>query len=465
MKLHSAIISTLFIGILLYFGAVLGLFAQSAWLAAMSIFAIISFAMSSQKKQLSTKNSLALFQTTFLEKILLTLLLLGSLSHAVQVFVPETGFDAVWYHLPVAVGVIQHNGLYYSPQLYQSVNPPFSDLFFTAGYFFAGELGAKITAYFFYLAFICSFYALSRVYISRTKALALTLLVSLFQVVSWQAASFYIDVAKAFWEMSLLWMLVTSEPKMQKHKYYWIGLLLGASVATKQFSLLLIPLILILVWMQSKSIKKCVDVFVFAAAVVLPHFVFTFLYTGSLFVSTMLHIDKLQEIGGSATIWAFASQKLMAIWQLPFALFVARDYVFPPQAFVFIAAALMCWKKNIRSTSLTVHGVFSGYYYLLWWFIPPLSTRYALTGLSTSLIFVVVVFENQLSKYRRTVVSLFFLLIIGMFVPRLFVNARSLTFLLGFQDKKQYLQQFLDTNIDTPLMRWHSDVFVTLKSE
>ncbi len=454
MKLYAALFSALFLGILLYFGAVLGVFVQSIWVSLLLTFGIFFYHLFAKKNQQYKKNTF-----TFLEKTLLFLLGLSSLSHSLQVFAPETGFDALWYHLPVAVGVIQHNGLYYAPELYQSVNPPFSDLFFTAGYYLGGEVGAKTVAYFFYVFFLVMFYVVCTHFLSRTKALALTLLISLFQVVSWQAASFYIDVTKAFWELSLLWVLLTSEPRIQKYKYYLLGLLLGASMATKQFSLLLIPLVLFLVWVQTKSLKKCLDLALFAVALALPYFVFTYLHTGSLFFSIQLHMEKLQEIGGTASPLQFLVTKVITIWKLPMTLAVARDYVFPPQAFLFIWAVLTFWKTKEKDTALLLLGFFSAYYYLLWWFIPPLSTRYVIAGLATSLVFIVAVLEKKLHNHTKLIKHLFFLVILGMFLPRLYVNARSLPFLVGFQSKKEYLDQFLDGNINTVLMKWHTDVY------
>jgi len=141
------------------------------------------------------------------DKLLPIPLIIIWLSHLVQVFVPETGFDALWYHLPIVKAMVENRGLVYLPNLYQSVNPLFADLFFALGYVVLGDLGTKIVAYLFALGLMVVSYLLARKYLNRNWSLLLITLVSTFQVVSWQSASFYIDLAKAFFEITALLFL------------------------------------------------------------------------------------------------------------------------------------------------------------------------------------------------------------------------------------------------------------------
>src|SRR5690606_9661297 len=101
-------------------------------------------------------------------------------------------------------------------------------------------------------------YVLSRITLSRTWALGVTLLISTFQVVTWQASSFYIDVAKAVWELAAVWLV------LKQKNIGLVGLFLGASVASKFFSFALIPVFAVLVVLSSSRdrLKKLVTLVV-----------------------------------------------------------------------------------------------------------------------------------------------------------------------------------------------------------
>lgn len=128
--------------------------------------------------------------------------------HFLQVLVPETGFDSLWYHLPVVSHIAKNNGLQFLPSLYQSVNPLFADLYFSTGFSVLGIVGAKLIAYIFALLFVFASYSLSRLFLSRKYSLIIVSLISTFQVVAWQSSSFYVDVAKGFFEITGLLFLL-----------------------------------------------------------------------------------------------------------------------------------------------------------------------------------------------------------------------------------------------------------------
>lgn len=198
--------------------------------------------------QLINYNLIMTLRQNKLEKILWLGLIVVWFSHLVGVFTPEVGFDAVWYHLPVAKAIMEQGSLVYLPELYQSVNPLLSDLFFTIGYWLGGELGAKVVAYFFGLSLIVASYKLSRQFLTKTWSLWLILLVSTFQVIAWQSSSFYVDVAKASWELWSLHCLLRWWYEWQPRQLIASGLLFGFSLGTKLFSLILWPLMVVFVW-------------------------------------------------------------------------------------------------------------------------------------------------------------------------------------------------------------------------
>jgi hypothetical protein len=422
-----------------------------------------------------------------LERVLLAGLAVIWLSHLLQVFTPETGFDALWYHLPVAQAVIQQGHFIYLPELYQSVNPLFSDSIFFLGYQIGGEIGAKGVAFLFGLLLVAVSYQLSRTILSRQLSLVAVLMISTIQVVAWQSSSFYVDLAKAVWELSALWLILLIAQDIFKQrlsiklknqaihnllglKVLLAGLFFGASLATKQFSILLMPIFSLLLWMvlggfrqqeeSNTTYKKMSVVALFILSsimMVAPYYYYSFQATGNPVFSLSLHINQLSEIGGESSLANYIWQRTMLLPLAPFFALTARDYIAP---ILFMALPLVVvWRRQIlKNNTLTLLATFVLAQLAVWWYLPPLSTRYALSG------FVVLIILLTWTLKRTTLKSptlsqylpyLFALIILINFIPRLYVNWRSLQYLSGRQTKVEYLEQFLDGNIDQVLKKWH----------
>ena len=386
------------------------------------------------------------------------------LSHFIQVLVPETGFDAIWYHLPVVDNILKNGKILFSPELYQSLNPLFSDLFFMVGYFLLGETGAKFVAYLFALLLIVATYKLSRIFLSSKLSFAIIILVSTFQVISWQSSSFYIDVAKAFWEiLAVLFVIKSLDSKNNLHKIKSV-LAFSATLATKLFSVFLIPTYLFVYWWTSAHEKKFSQWFLlpFILLFLFPIYFYinSYLATGNPFYSFSIHLDKLSEIGGQSNLLKYFFQRSLSLPISPIKLIFSRDYISPLVSILLIPVFLKI-KEIIGNKKLSILFVFSASQWLLWWYLPPLSIRYALSGFITLLILEIHILKNYswgAHKYKITTKKLVAILLIFAtinFLPRLFVNYRSLKYLLGSQTKKQYIEQFYDGSIDQKLKDWH----------
>jgi hypothetical protein len=199
-----------------------------------------------------------------LERHLLYVLSATWALHLLQVFVPESGFDALWYHLPVAEVVLDNQRFIYDPGLYQSLNPLFADAVFFLGFAWQRELGAKVVAYLFGLALVAISYVLARRQLPRAWSLVTVLVVSAFQVVAWQSSSFYIDLAKAAWELAAVVYLLeylkerggVERPAKAGRWLLASGLMLGASLASKAFSVVLLPVFAgMLLWSRLSSVR------------------------------------------------------------------------------------------------------------------------------------------------------------------------------------------------------------------
>jgi len=394
-----------------------------------------------------------------LEKTTIISLIFIWLSHLVQVFTPEVGFDAVWYHLPVIKTILEQRKLVFLPELYQSVNPLLSDLIFGIGFFFAGEFGSKIVAYLFGLAFIFSTYVLSKKFLNNFWSLIVVLVVSTFQVVSWQSASFYVDVAKAFWEISSLAVLIRWRDTQQQKWLLVSALLFGASLATKLFSLFLLPvfLCLIFIWSKKEKIGKLLS-FLFGSLILpFPFYFFAYLKTGNPVFSFSQHLIKLGEIGRSSSLTSYIWQRIQLLPSLLVKLVVVRDYT----SFILILflPILFFYLKKLKENKLLLGiTIFTVWQVFLWWYLPPLSTRYALSGFVTwtiiSIWSVAKLSQKNPQFYYPILLSIFLAVIINL-VPRVMVNLRSFQYFFGIKTKDQYIRQFFDNNIDQHLIKWH----------
>lgn len=391
------------------------------------------------------------------DELLLTYVLVAIwLLHFLQVVVPETGFDAVWYHLPVISKVYEAQSLVFLPELYQSVNPLFSDLYFLTGYSVLGDTGTKLIAYIFGVLLICVTYCLSRLFLSRKFSILIALVVSTFQVIAWQSASFYIDVAKAFFELSGLFFIFYSVTQKNKKKFWGLAFF-SASLASKVFSLLLVPFFIFSFGLKEFFSMRVVLYLVILFGIPLFYFYFAYIHTGNPLYSVFIHVDKLQEISGEGSVLQLILYKVISLPKSILIFTTARDYV-NPMLLLFFIPILLKMKSIMQEKKLQVLLLFSVAQWLLWWFVPPVSTRYALSGFITLLLLGVIVVKKQYVKTKQQekyffLVLLFFALL--AVVPRVIVAHRSLQYILGFQNQKEYLNQFYDGSIDEKIKTWY----------
>ncbi|MBP9819857.1 glycosyltransferase family 39 protein [Candidatus Woesebacteria bacterium] len=387
--------------------------------------------------------------------------------HALQLFVPETGFDAVWYHLPVAYqNVLVHN-FTFNPALYQSANPLFSDSIFTLGYMWAGEFGTKLVGYLFALTLVFLSYILSTKFVDRSVGLVFVALVSCFQVVAWQASSFYIDVAVAVWLIGFVWFSLELWEKDHVSTWLAAGLCFGAVIASKLFLIVLVPLIFLLLFVNRNQNARGFWLFWFVVAMtVLPHYGFAWWHLGNPFYSLFHHINGIGAISAQKTALEYLGHQTKSLPTIAWTIGFSRDYT-TPLLWLFLPSSLYFWsKKNLNHPDripLKILFVFSTTLLVIWWYVPPLSVRYGLAGFITALLFTLTVITDYLGQRRpklRSALPFFLLLfVIVAMTPRLYVGARSMRYILGHQTKRQYLNQFLDGNIDTVLKKWHRQTF------
>lgn len=448
----------------LFAGVILTSLGFVGWLylpLLMSIFFILCFV----SVIFGAREFLKVVRLSVSEQLLFSILLVVWFIHFLQVLVPETGFDALWYHLPVIQAIQSAQGLVFQPELYQSVNPLFADLYFLTGYSVFGAVGAKLVAYFFAVLCITATYHIARTLVSRQFALLTVICVSLFQVIAWQSASFYVDVAKAFFELSGLLFLFHFVKRKSTLFLYLAVLFFSASLATKLFSILLVPFFSYAIWEVHKTstLKKnfkpwgtVIVASLLLLSLPLLYYLRAQHFTGSAFYSIFVHIDKLQEIGGSGSALDYIVQRIL-FFPLSFVQITAvRDYVFPGLGLL-LSVVLFQSKQFLKNIYTKLLLIFSLFQWMIWWFVPPLSTRYALSGFITLFILGVFVLHDFFQKHKRTNLLRLLLLMVAciLLLPRLVVAHRSLKYILTPQTTAEYLQQFSDGSIDEKMNAWY----------
>ncbi len=398
------------------------------------------------------------------EKVLTAVLGAIWLLHFTGVFVPETGFDAVWYHLPVVEAFVKSGGYFYVPEYYQSLNPFFSDGIFLLGYEGLGEFGTKMVAYLFGISLMVVTYFLARKFLTRFWTLLLLITISVFQVISWQSSSFYVDIAKAVWELSALFFLLNTSHLTRKNIAV-AGLFFGAALGTKLFSIILLPVFIVMIAVvlsgsqRKKHSMSSVFLFICASIIVaLPFYLSAFFSTGNPFYAIELHTQKLEQIGGTSSLGEYLLQRTML---LPSSLtqltLFSRDYT--TLLLLIFAPLFLIFRKYIwQNKQLLVLSIFSIGQWIVWWYVPPLSTRYAVAGFITITIVLFICLQKYTSEKpaaQKYILLTVFLSLLFNMLPRGLVLKRNLEYITGMKSKTEYLQQFYDGSIDVNLKKWH----------
>ncbi len=119
---------------------------------------------------------------------------------------------------------------------------------------------------------------------------------------------------------------------------------------------------------------------------------------------------------------------------------------------------LLGWKKIMSDNRLLAVLLFSLGQLLLWWFVPPLSTRYALAGFITLAIVYCVAIEDWLKKQPVYGPALAITILLAVSInlgPRLIVGYRNLKYIYHQPSLTEYVSQFYDGSIDSHLQKWY----------
>jgi hypothetical protein len=259
--------------------------------------------------------------------------------------------------------------------------------------------------------------------------------------------------------------MAAKEKRIQLRDSMLIGLFVGASMGTKLFSIFLLPFFL--AWIVYSVRKdnpshtmyfRHVAAYVLGAAILsMPFYAFSYMNTGSPFYSFSQHLEKLFEIGGEGSLLQFLIHRTLTLPISYFSLVLARDYVSP--VLIVLTPALWLARKGIAgSMTLRLLCSFAAFQWLMWWYIPPTSTRYALSGFIVLIVLIIwsLLYVARSNKPMRRYLP--FILAGAIFLslaPRLLVAQRSLVYIFGQQTEREYLDHFRDGHIDQHMDRWY----------
>lgn len=371
------------------------------------------------------------------EKILIRLNLVIFLAlvvlNLITVFMPELGFDALWYHLPLSKLFLAKGqwyfpgGLYYysaMPRLAELISLPlFSVLSFSGPKLLQFVSGLVICRLIYLLANKLTNYQLPA---NRLLSLVAVNLFYATWLVSWQSSSGYVDLVRSTFEISALYLLIKKPNAISSTRY--AGILYGLAIGTKWHAL------------GSLAIAAVIfSPFILLPAILVasPWFYLAYRFTGNpvypLFEKFMTTTQLSQVEPHYYSLLSIVKRLVLA------PVFLTRpseDFLSPVIGLVFGISLLALFSSNklIRKTAL--FGLLGTILLLL---TPPPSTRYYLPYLPAVILAAVYIISRLKTKIAVYFVALFTLSAVLVLTARLIAFKKYLPYLFGQQDLNQFL--------------------------
>lgn len=301
-----------------------------------------------------------------LSRVLLSFLVASVVVNLVGALGPETGFDALWYHLTLPKLYLYFHTIVHIPGhiLHYSDMPKLTEILYVVALSLQGETLAKIIHFFFGILSVVALYKLARLFLPVTFSLLAAAVFYSNLVVGWESITAYVDLTRTFFEILALLGIILYISRNDKKLLYESAVMLGLAVTTKLLAIgSLLPLCLIIIWYGIKNKSKVKNIisstllYIFIVILIpMPWFVFSFIHTGSPiypFFSTVFEpqvplslvnpVNMLQDIYMLFTKAAdpISPLYLMAI---PLVIFSFRRYNTPRKMiFLYSLVALLVW--------------------------------------------------------------------------------------------------------------------------
>lgn len=382
------------------------------------------------------------FSTT--EKLLLALIAIQLVIYSLGLFIPETAFDALWYHFPEALNYATTGQISALPGLpLYSTMPRLGEMYFTAGFVFAGQFGAKLASFIFTLIFLAISYRLGRRHLSRPLSLLLIATINSMFVIAWQSTSGYVDIMAAVFQLASLLALFSAGLPLAA---VFAGFALSVKIQSFVFLLAVAPAILSRKYLTTSIIRYSLFILL-ALAIASPWYLDNYLSTGS--PAYPLNVPELRQNmllhSGVSSQKEWIIRQVTSIYRLPFHLSLHPDLQLTPVILLLLPLVILNSKTFTNNRPLRSLIFYSLFFILLWWFLPPPEHRYALGAIPPLLI----ILYSHLGRFRRPAIIFSLIFILLNLSVRIYISRRYLPVIFGTQTKTEYLNsQTTDFNRD-----------------
>ncbi len=405
-------------------------------------------------------------QSKNIEKFLIIALFCQFALYSLGLFVPETGFDALWYHLPLAQVYATTGTIAKIPEIIYSTMPRLGDLYFIPAFIFG--FPPKFISFIFAILFATTTFAISRLYLSRIHSLLAVLIVNSAYIIAWLSSSAYIDLTRATFELASLYCLfrlIQKKVSLNTKSLILSAVFTGFALSTKFHSFLhLIALTFVLVLHNSSkkilTIKHYGLFIILPLTVAFPWYLENYLQSGHPLYplnDSAKQLDQLSHAGASSSLDWFSNRLLrlpLLFWDVTFK---PTDYLTPIFLILlpFIFFQLRSLIKNLFTLLLYLLC-----YLILWWFLPPPETRYLLTALPLLAILSLQALFSLPPVFNKIKLTALFFIIISLCINfgfRLYSSRKYIPVITGHITPQQYIDsQTTFFNRDV-LAKFHSD--------
>lgn len=381
--------------------------------------------------------------------LLFILLLIQGIINLIGAFGPETGFDALWYHLTLPKLYLQAHKIYFIPGglLYYSVMPKLIEMVYILPLSFWNETGVKLIHFLFGVLSMLAIFIFSKEYVPKKYALLACSIFYANLVVGWESTSAYIDLGRAFFEIMGLWGLLLW---LKTNKTQWLvesAIMIGFAITVKLLAIssLFIFLFLLLLILRHKNYKmikrlQLLLTFIFFSLIVpFPWLIFSYIQTGNPVYPFFTNIYPVHP--------STLTQPILLIKDF-FVLFTSSADPINPIYIMVIPLVILLYKRfTYESKIILYYCIFA----LLFWYLTPRTGggRFLVSYLPAFSI-LVGIYLYTLGK-NKTYVSLSKILI-GLVVTlscisigyRALANFRYIPVIFRMQSKQVFLEKNLN---------------------
>lgn len=376
--------------------------------------------------------------------------------YSLGIGVPETGFDALWYHLPEAQVYAGTGKIQKIPELYYSTMPRLGDMYYAAAFLF-GDIGlVKAVSMGFGWLYAGLAYLLSSNYFKRPQAILVALITYSMYVVAWQSSSAYVDLMRSAFELAGLLSLIAWQQKRTSPLLLTAGgVLFGLAMGVKMQAGLAFLAAAIFIWAVAKKknftfYQVAANILVFSLVgiiMALPWYLENYLGSGHPFYPVNLagqRAEQLDFAGAGSTIDWLVRQILRWPALIYFLTYKGSGILTPALMIlwpVFLLRLPYLWRRH---KPLFLYAVI---YTTGWWLMPPTESRYLLGALVPLLILFFMALTSLPRRFETVkLIGLAFLLAgIGLnFGFRLKASIKYVPVLTGKMSAEEYIESQTD---------------------